>query len=35
MQQDVMVPHDALEESHTVAHGLNSMVKGVLLTYWA
>lgn len=21
MQQDVMVPHDALEDSHTVAHG--------------
>lgn len=31
---------DALEDSHTVAHGattvsLNSMVKDLLLTYWA
>lgn len=34
MQQDVMVPHDALQWP-MVLLSLNSMVKGLLLTYWA
>lgn len=32
MQQDVMVPHDALQWP-MVLLSLNSMVKGLLLTY--